>query len=129
MRKKLPFSSPRNPHLLEKKNVTGRCQAVKMKAKSGTFAVCGAAGEVGRALHLTAPLSEPGLNPRTIALCHLEVHHTLIMPSVLEICVKTLGVLTKLFVPCVNSSLIWKGMGWAWGYKENWSKIIGRYWH
>ncbi|MEQ2192257.1 hypothetical protein XENOCAPTIV_009199, partial [Xenoophorus captivus] len=79
---------------LQKK--TGRYQAVKMETKSGSIAACGAAGEVGRALHLTALLSEPRLNPRTIPLCHLEVHHTLTMPSVLEICVRTQGGLPEI---------------------------------
>lgn len=55
-----------------------------MGEKSGSLAVYGAAGEAVRALHLTAPLSEPTLNPRTIALCHLELWHTLIMPSRME---------------------------------------------
>lgn len=66
-----------------------------MEEKSGSLAVSGAAGEVVRALHLTAPLSEPILNPRTIALCHLQLCYTLIMPSRLEICMKTQVLVVK----------------------------------
>ncbi len=64
------------------------CQAVEMGEKSGSLAVYGTAREAVRTLHLTALLSEPTQNPRTIALCHLELWHTLIMPSRLEICTR-----------------------------------------
>lgn len=69
--------------------------AGKWQKKSGSFTVCGAAKEL-RALHLTAPLSERALNPRTIALRHLEEYLTLKMPSTLEIREETQPSLSKI---------------------------------
>lgn len=57
-------------HTLHQKTPVGVRQE---KKKSGSLAAYGAAREAGRALYLTAPLSEPSQQPRTTPRCHLQL--------------------------------------------------------
>lgn len=70
------FSSPRNCHLPTEN--AGWCEAVEMgeKKKVGHLLYMEQPERQLRTLHLTALLSEPTLNPRTTALCHLELWRT-----------------------------------------------------
>lgn len=83
-REKSMFSSPQPeiPHP-PPENTSWR-EAVGLgekKKKSGSLAVYGAVREAARALHLTAPLSEPSLQPRTIPRCHLQLWDKWILSS------------------------------------------------
>lgn len=81
--KNVPFPSTKKSHTLHQKTPVGVTQRglEKRKKKSGSLAVYGAAREAARALHLTAPLSGPSLQPRTIPRCHLQLCYEFILSS------------------------------------------------
>lgn len=80
--KNVSFPSTRNPTPSTRKHQLVRGSRVwRGGGGSGSLAVCGAAKEAVRALHLTAPLSEPSLPSGTIPCCHLQLRCELILPS------------------------------------------------
>lgn len=86
-----PSPQPEIPHP-PPENTSWREVAGFGGKKSGSLAVYGAAREAARALHLTALLSEPSLQPRTIPRCHLQLWYELILPSNPR---KRIGAVTK----------------------------------
>lgn len=88
---------------------TGCCEAAHRGGKKWVTG-CIWSSQRGRTLHLTALLSEPTLNHRTIALCHLELWHTLITASSWQ---QRQEAKQYLGVHCANSS-----PNWTCGHKE-----------